>query len=184
MVSCSIGAMDALEQLIREERRELVELHDELSKLQISVAAKEAKVAALEEAANLRPTSKAKPRRGGKPKGAISAPWKNTLKALYITPGGPWSYAQIKACYDYTNNQDLALPSVRDRVRALIDSGLIVGDPDEGFCVTSAAAKKFNFPEPETTVPVGTQSFPQPTAGNAAPSGGGIFNDDLNDAPF
>jgi hypothetical protein len=192
--------MDALDQLILAERRLLDELR-------IQVAAQEAKVAALVEAASLRPNFTASKKgptgRTGKPKGAISANWKNTLRELYAT-GKAWPYADIKACFDHVNTADLAIASVRDRVRALADAGLMEGDADAGFKVTEAAARKFKFPKLEEAPdanasetsssegPVGRErGFPPTAPEGSTPSGSTFSNlvyrgqtDPDDDIPF
>ena len=158
--------MDALDTLILAEKAEL-------ERLRLRVAAQEATVAALVEAAALRPNASAKRillSRGGKPKGAISSPWKNTLAQLYKT-GRAWPYNQIKACYDHTNGADLALASVRDRVRSLVEGGLMVGNADDGFVVTDLAAKKFSFPKPEKA-PDAVTSEAESSAGSVGRDGG------------
>lgn len=165
--------MDALDQLIRTEQ-------EALDALRLQVAAQEAKVSALIAAASLRPVageSRAPSTKGGKPKGAISAPWKNTLGELYAF-GGVYPYTSIKACYDHMNGANLAIASVRDRVRSLVDSLLLAGDPDQGFYVTDAAAKKFGFKRnpPKVEVPA-----PTPVQGIGAAYQG--FDDD-SEVPF
>lgn len=138
--------MDALEQMIRTEE-------ERLDRFRAQVSLQEIKVGTLKEAAALRPavtSGKKAPgaarggRIGGKPRGAISAPWKGTLAELYSW-GGHYPYARIKRCYDHVNNADLSLPSVRDRVRSLVETGLMEGDADQGFSVTEDAAKRFGF---------------------------------------
>lgn len=156
--------MDALDELILAER-------EVLEGMRVQLAAQEAKVAALVEAAGLRPTASNKkplPTRGGKPKGAISAPWKNTLAEIYKT-GQAWPYGQIKACYDHTNSADLNLASVRDRVRSLVETGLMSGTPEDGFAVTEIAARKFSFKK-LVEAPVATTG----ASTHAGPHGGGV----------
>ena len=148
--------MDALEQMIRTEE-------ERLSKLRADVALQEIKVGTLKEAAALRPApipgkknsgAARSGRIGGKPRGAISGPWKSTLAELYAH-GGPYPYARIKSCYDYVNKADLALPSVRDRVRSLVETQLLEGDADTGFSVSEIAAGRFGFAK-KTEAPVGS----------------------------
>jgi hypothetical protein len=138
--------MDALDNMIRDQLIELDRLRRELT-------AKEATVDALQQAAALRPLVSSRKtstgKGGGKPKGAISAPWKETLGALYRAGQGPWGYPAIKVCFDGTNDKDLNLASIRDRVRSLVESGLMSGDADHGFTVTELAARKFNFKKAE-----------------------------------
>lgn len=141
--------MDALEHLIRSEEAEL-------ERLRILIAAQEAKVAALREAASLRPAAASKRNgvgspRSGKPKGAISAQWKDTLAALYSYQPKVWSYNDIKGCFDHVNKQNLNIASVRDRVRSLVDSGLMQGSAESGFEVTEGAARKYKFKKVEAS---------------------------------
>lgn len=160
--------MDALEQMIRTEE-------ERLSKLRADLALQEIKVGTLKEAASLRPVTvlgKRAPatarggRVGGKPRGAISSPWKGTLAELYAW-GGPYPYARIKACYDHVNKADLALPSVRDRVRSLVETHLLEGDPDTGFSVTQVAAERFGFAK-RTEAPSGNADG-TPVTGDLSP---------------
>mgnify|MGYP005854348653 CR=1 FL=1 len=134
--------MDALDELIRDAREKVREL-------KLALTAAEAELAAFEKAAALRPAT-TEPRnapagRGGKPKGAISKAWKDTLAELYKY-GRRYPYADIQSCYEHVNETQLALASIRDRVRALVETGYLEGDPADGFKVTETAAFKFKFP--------------------------------------
>ena len=133
--------MDALDELIREAQ-------DKVRALQTELIAAEAELAAFEKAAALRPAGGKKRggRGGGKPKGAISKPWKDTLAELY-EHGKAYSYSEIQDCYQHVNDTGLAIASVRDRVRALIDNDFMRGEPGTGFEVTDLAATKFGFPK-------------------------------------
>jgi|GEM_PF-6642517 len=136
--------MDALDQRIASEQKELDRLREQ-------ARAKEIVLEALKEAASLRPVHvadilkpKAPPKQGGKPKGAISNTWRNTLKAIWLF-GGPESYESIQKFHKGVNDVELGMASVRDRVRSLVEGGFMSGDAASGFTVTEYAAQRFGF---------------------------------------
>ena len=158
--------------------------------LQTELVAVQAELAAYERAAALRPVTKKRSStaRGGKPKGAISKAWKDTLAELYAW-GRQYPYAEIQACYEHVNSSELAIASVRDRVRSLVDTGYMAGDPDQGFSVTETAARKFKFQKleeaPDATAPeasssegpVGRESGYPPSAPEGSTPSGSTFAD-------
>jgi hypothetical protein len=170
--------MDALDIMIRDQLAEL-------EALRLQLAAQEAKVEALQQAAALRPIvsgRKSSPAKlGGKPRGAISSQWKEALRLMYASGSAPWHYAAIKATFDLANHKDLNLASVRDRVRSLVETGLMSGDAEHGFTVTELAAKKFGFERAKIAdvSPVVEDEVGQPQPRRAF----SVFDDDLDDEP-
>jgi hypothetical protein len=139
--------MDALERMISEKRSEVAALltRAELLKAELS---------ALELAARLRPawTTKApqrhddaKPARvgGGRKPGDISHDWRGILGDVYRL-GMAVDYEMI-AEVAKDRGTELAMSSIRDRVRNLTRTGLMEGDTQRGFSVSEDAVKRFGF---------------------------------------
>jgi uncharacterized coiled-coil protein SlyX len=139
---CDKAVMDALDNMISEKRAEAERLREQVRVL-------EAELAALQLAAQLRPapTSKrpAKAARsgGGRRPGDISRDWRAILGAIY-SRGNAVSYEDVAAVAAEQGN-DLAPSSVRDRVRNMVKTGLMEGNPQDGFTVTEDAAERFDF---------------------------------------
>jgi hypothetical protein len=118
-----------------------------------------AELAALEFAANARPSTiggkesnqgvstilGTRRSGGGRRPGDISQEWRGILAAIYSS-GTPYSYEDIRR-FAATQGKDLALSSVRDRVRNLVETDLMAGSTENGFVVTEIAAKRFGFPK-------------------------------------
>lgn len=138
--------MDALDKIIAEKRAERDALLEKARLL-------DAEVSALELAAELRPAttpSRAGKRAGvtgrkggGRKPGDISHAWREILMSVYQA-SAPHSYDEISAVAAGRGN-DLAMSSVRDRVRNLVQTGLMAGDARDGFTVTQDAAERFGF---------------------------------------
>lgn len=140
--------MDALDKLIADEVAEL-------ARLQTAVKLQEIKVATLRQAASVRPAvSEPRPRTKqktsapskGKPKGAISVLWRNVFRVLAGRPS-PFSYADVSVAYKDAVGKEVALASIRDRVRTFIDSEFMTGNPEDGFKFTATAIEKFALSE-------------------------------------
>ncbi len=142
---------DALEKLIDDETAALETVRSQITTLREQERVQAAKVLALQEAARLRPIT---PKNGssranatvrrGKPKGAISEAWRNALRRIHST-GTRLSYDAIAELYSFGTGETANMASVRDRIRSMVKSGLIDGNPQEGFTVTEDAAKRFGF---------------------------------------
>ena len=138
--------MDKLQQMIMEKKAEVEDLRSRISVL-------EAEVAALELADKLRPVTVSSPGRpasqggarssGGRRKGDISKVWRGILKGIYDL-GAPVDYDTVEMIAR-KQGQELALSSIRDRVRNMVKTGLMVGDVQSGFTVTEDAAERFGF---------------------------------------
>lgn len=162
---------DALEKHIDDENGALEDIQAQIAVLRELEKVQAAKVSALREAARLRPLpSKTGSSRvvinvrRGKPKGAISQVWRDTLRRLHST-GARQSYEAIAELYSFGTGDNVNMSSVRDRVRAMVKSGLIEGSPHEGFRVTEDAAKRFSFANEN-----GEASASPDTEGVGAPS--------------
>lgn len=150
--------MDALEKLISEKKALLGELRERVNALGPEIAA-------LELAARLRPASTGSthavslPRAtmrtphtraatqsgvgGGRKPGDISQAWRVILNGVYQL-GGPVDYEMV-GMVAKENGSDLALTSIRDRVRNFVKTGLMSGSAPSGFIVTKNAVEKFGF---------------------------------------
>ena len=139
--------MDALERMIGEKRSEVAALltRAELLKTELS---------ALELAARLRPVADSgthsrvvvpNPARagGGRKPGDISHDWRGILGDIYRL-GGAVDYEMI-ADVAKERGTELAMSSIRDRVRNLTRTGLMEGDTQQGFVVTEYAVERFGF---------------------------------------
>lgn len=149
--------MDALERMISEKRSEVAALltRAELLKAELS---------ALELAARLRPVADSRthsrvsapnPARagGGRKPGDISHDWRGILGDIYRL-GMAVDYEMI-AEVAKDRGVELAMSSIRDRVRNLTRTGLMTRDTHQGFVVSEDAVKRFGF-----TKENGSQSRP------------------------
>lgn len=139
--------MDALDQAIAEKSRAAESLRAQLRVL-------EAEIAALQLAAKLRPatTSTSKPRAtriasggrgGGRRQGDISHDWRAILGEIFQR-GTPVDYAGIANIAE-SHGKPLAPSSIRDRIRNMVNTGLVAAAPDGGFVVTAEAVERFGF---------------------------------------
>lgn len=143
--------MDALEKLIADKIRR----RDELERERLTLVAE---IDALQLAARLRPApqrqdmvGRAEPKAtpvqsrsgGGRKPGDISHSWRRILAVVH-KQGGPVGYDRI-ADIAAGMGAEITLSSVRDRVRNLVSTGLVEGDPDTGFTVTQDAVERFGF---------------------------------------
>ena len=147
--------MDALDRLILDKR-------GDGDKLRAALLKNEAEIAVLELAARLRPvaaasiamvdvdkrdalrTTGATPRHGGGRKpGDISHAWRRVLAGMN-SQEGRLSYDRITALTAQYGLK-VTLSSVRDRVRNFLATGLVEGDPENGFAVTQDAVERFGF---------------------------------------
>lgn len=138
--------MDKLQQMIMEKKTEVEDLRSRISVL-------EAEVAALELADKLRPVTASSAGRpasrsgargsGGRRKGDISKVWRGILKEIYDREA-PVDYDTVEMIAR-EQGQELALSSIRDRVRNMVRTGLMAGGVQSGFTVTKDAAERFGF---------------------------------------
>ena len=147
--------MDKLDQLIAEKVAEIDNLADkrrialiELEALKRAALARPAVGAPAPEpkatAAIAKPKSHAGRNgksKGGRQTGDISHEWRKVLALLHHF-GKRASYVDIQtvAARVDINTQ---LPNVRERVRTMVEHGLMKGDSDSGFGVTAAAVSRF-----------------------------------------
>jgi hypothetical protein len=139
--------MDALERMISEKRSEVAALLARADLLK-------AELSALELAARLRPVADSRthsrvvvpnPARagGGRKPGDISHDWRGILGDVYRL-GMAVDYEMI-AEVAKERGTELAMSSIRDRVRNLTRTGLMEGDTQQGFVVSEDAVKRFGF---------------------------------------
>jgi hypothetical protein len=144
--------MDALDHEIAAKRRERDELAARVSTLSVEIAA-------LERAASLRPAGRSRrssagsvaatvlsdrPARRGRQPGAISYQWRGWLAAI-AARGERVSYGDIQKIA-MSDGGELAMASIRDRVRKFKAEGIMDGDPKTGFVVTDDAVARFGLP--------------------------------------
>jgi hypothetical protein len=81
--------------------------------------------------------------KGGRQAGDISREWRKALALLHHY-GKRASYLDIQSVAAKVDIKS-QLPNVRERVRTMIENGLMKGDSDGGFSVTSAAVTRFEL---------------------------------------
>ena len=81
--------------------------------------------------------------RGGRQAGDISHEWRKAL-ALLHRYGKRASYVDIQGVAGMVGIKS-KLPNVRERVRTMVENGLMKGDSDSGFTVTVAAVNRFDL---------------------------------------
>lgn len=174
--------MDKLDSLISEKLAQKKVLEAKLSGVQKELTVLDAEVEALQTAAELRPANGRTKTKGsgkkGRQPGAISEEWRNVLAevVLHYDVNNRASYNDIHAVAELLN-LNIALNSVRDRVRNMVKTGLLAGTPDDGFYVTEAAVNKFDFEtekapaEAEANSEIGVSGGPQSAASYPAPAG-------------
>jgi hypothetical protein len=82
-------------------------------------------------------------KRGGRQAGDISHEWRKAL-ALIHRFGEHQSYSDIQGIAEMVGIKS-QLPNVRERVRTMVENGLMKGDSDSGFSVTTAAVTRFEL---------------------------------------
>jgi hypothetical protein len=152
--------MDKLDQLIADKTAELEQTVRELAKFQARYDRLVIELEALKQAAKARPipagrltreplnTSRAKKQRGqqgGRQLGSISHPWRRAL-AILNEYNRPVSYSDIQEAAEMIGIRT-QLPNVRERVRSMVENGLMKGDSETGFVVTPEAASRFELEE-------------------------------------
>jgi hypothetical protein len=137
---------DKLDRLIADKRREVGHVKEQIERLGRDLAIAEAALSAFETAAAMRPASEDVPRRGRQP-GAISKEWRDVLGEVYVCTALIQSTVSYQDVYQLAVKLDLQtdLANVRDRVRAFVNAGLMVGDPEIGFTVSTDAVERFGF---------------------------------------
>lgn len=166
--------MDALDKMIADKRAERDALGERVRLL-------DAEIAALETAARLRPVaSSPAPRNaeraptttkrggGGRRPGDISMQWRKILADVHEL-GGVDSYDQIAEIATMHGAQ-LALSSVRDRVRNLLATGLMEGGAGDGFRVTEQAAERFGFAKESAPPEGGADTGEAPPSPDSRPT--------------
>jgi hypothetical protein len=91
------------------------------------------------------------PRRGGKPRGAISVKWREILRELHSL-GGKHTPADIAALANL-KGENLAPSSVRDRLRNLANSGFLERFDDGKYAVATKAVEQFGMDIPKKEAP-------------------------------
>lgn len=142
---------DAITRLMDKLDQHIADKEAELSEIEARRAVLCAELEALRLAASLRPAatsggprrSKAASPSKGRTKGAISKEWRAVLAEVFKS-NTYLSYEEIHDIAVHLGN-DVALGSVRDRVRNMVKTGLLEGDPEVGFCVTDEAVERFEF---------------------------------------
>jgi hypothetical protein len=153
-------AMDKLDQLIADKNAEIEALADkrrialiELESLKRAALARPAGGAQAAEGRAVPATPKSKTasrrangggkKRGGRQAGDISHEWRKAL-ALMHRFGERQSYSDIQGIAEMVGIKS-QLPNVRERVRTMVENGLMKGDSDSGFSVTTAALNRFEL---------------------------------------
>lgn len=151
--------MDQLDKLIAEKRRHVERLKLYASNPQYAqrdLVTATAELEAFETAASLRPLtngaaaheteSEPKKKRGGKPAGAISEPWRNLLRRMYAdgNPYRPEDWILVAAKKAKINADDR---SVLDRLsrKYVNDLGFLEYEKGHGFRVTNTAVERFKL---------------------------------------
>jgi len=153
--------MDRLEQLIADKQTEIDRLQAELEKLSARHQRLAIELEALKQAARARPirtrisesnngyvkppSAKKRGRKGGRQAGDISQAWRRVLGAIWLNRQlVTYTDVQKIAAENGTNTK---MPNIRERVRSMIENGLMGGDATKGFHVTPEAAARFGFKE-------------------------------------
>ena len=114
--------------------------------------------------------------RGGRQKGDISRKWQEVLRKLWHMHRRV-SFGEIQMLAQDTG-MTVKLPSVRERVRNMVQTKLMTGNAKSGFMVTKHAAERFSFAEKDETPDAGTSGASK-TDGASTPSNEGQEISDL-----
>lgn len=89
------------------------------------------------------PTKKRRGKRGGRQAGDISHEWRQVLAHLWKEKRRV-SYNGVHEAAS-ANGINTKMPNIRERVRAMLENGLLSGTPARGFFVTEAAVARFGL---------------------------------------
>jgi ATP-dependent Clp protease ATP-binding subunit ClpA len=152
-------SLDKLDQLISAKRVEIEETRKRLEALQAQEARLMIELQALERASKLRPSrprvttangsqppkSKKQPFGGrkGRQRGDISHEWRGVLRAIRALHKRV-SYEDVQTVAT-AEGIKTKMPNVRERVRMMVDNGLMTGTAVTGFLVTAEAVRRFDL---------------------------------------
>jgi hypothetical protein len=146
------GMHDELDRYVAGKKREREEHQAAVGKHQAAVGQLDRLIAALEEAAKLRPgnaaVGTADERQVGngyvrKPEGAISGRWRSVLRAMAVN-GNEYPVEEIwRLAADAGIGANAR--SVRDRMRLYVQRGFVVASDDGYYSVTEAAKERFGL---------------------------------------
>lgn len=151
--------MDKLDTLISNKKAEIDEINKQIERLAKRHDRLLIEMDALKQAAELRPvsplrsvapavsTGRGPGTRGGRQKGDISHDWRNVLRDIAALHRRV-SYGEIQMVAE-NNKIKAKLPSVRERVRNLVDTKLMTGNAKSGFLVTKHAIERFGLANDE-----------------------------------
>jgi len=86
-------------------------------------------------------------KRKGRQAGDISIEWRGALKALHLLHKRV-SYSEIHSTA-LSVGIDTKMPNVRERVRSMVENGLLSGSAEQGFWVTKDAVARFGLDQAE-----------------------------------
>lgn len=150
---------DKLDRLIQEKQAEIDRINREIESLAKRHERQLIELEALKQAASLRPGA-ATERKGGRQAGDISQEWRKVLATLFEDCENS-QYEEI-AKVALRHGIETKMANVRERVRIMVENGLLTGDPTKGFTVTSKAAERFKL----TKKPAAQDAEPSPSGGH------------------
>jgi hypothetical protein len=152
--------MDKLDRMIAEKQSLLETLQKQIEEraarherllIELEVlkeAAKARPAAAANSQGNGRTAKKSKERgasRKGRQPGDISLEWRRVLGLLYSVHRR-LSYVDIHNAATHLGIET-QMPNVRERVRSMVENGLMTGTPEQGFLVSKEAVTRFGLQE-------------------------------------
>jgi hypothetical protein len=151
--------MDELEQAIASKQAEVDQSKKQIEKFTNRHQRLVIELEVLKQAARLRPTTSSAAKANGvvpakavrkfsrahhgRQRGAISTDWRNVL-AVIRSMHRRVAYDDIhKVAVD--QGIETKMPNVRERVRSMVENGLLSGNADLGFLVTADAVRRFDL---------------------------------------